>query len=171
MPIPLKKHLQSLTHDELVEEILKLTKKFKEVKAYYEMDLGDSKQQSVLLNEFKAKLKKQYFPTRGYGDPKASEVRKIISDFKKISVFSFDIADLILYRVELAVKFTNSYGDINERFYTSTETAYEEALKLIQTNNLQEHFRERGLDIQRQTQDIGWGFSYTMRELTEKYLK
>jgi hypothetical protein len=36
MPISLKKHLQSLTHDELVEEILKLTKKFKEVKAYYD---------------------------------------------------------------------------------------------------------------------------------------
>ena len=111
------------------------------------------------------------FSTRGYGDPKASEVRRIISDFKRISVFPFDIADLILYRVELAVKFTNTYGDIDERFYTSTETAYEEALKLIQANNLQEYFRERGLDIQRQTQDIGWGFSHTMRDLTEKYLK
>ncbi|MGA0559899.1 DUF6155 family protein [Larkinella sp. VNQ87] len=169
MPASLKKHLQSLTHDELVDEILKLTKKFREVKAYYEMDLGDSKQQGALLAEYKTKLKKLFFPTRGYGDPKASEVRKIISDFKKISVFPFDVADLLLYRVELAVQFTNSYGDIDDRFYASTETAYEEALKLIETHKLHDHFRERGLMIQEQTRHIGWGFSYTMRDLTQKY--
>ena len=166
-----KKHLQSLSQEELVEEILKFSKKFKDVKAHYEMDLGGNKKQAAIVEEFKKKNKKQYFPTRGYGDPKAVEIRKIISDFKKISVFPYDIADITLYRVEMAVDFTNAYGDIDERFYDSTANAYEDALKIITKNDLQKYFIERCTKIQNDTSDIGWGFADQIEDLTNEYLE
>jgi Family of unknown function (DUF6155) len=166
----LKKHLQNLRKEDLVEEILKLAKKFKEVKNHYEMDLGGQEKQAEIVAEFKQKIKKQYFPTRGYGDPKASEVRKILSDFKKISIFPYDIVDLTLYRVEMAVNFTNAYGDIDEQFYNSTENNYEDALKIIRTNGLEAHFINRCMTIAHNCQNIGWGFGDTMNDLTEEYL-
>lgn len=170
MAISLKKHLQSLTHDELVEEVLKLAKRFKEVKTYFEMELGDTKQQTAIVESVKQKIKKQFFPARGYGNPKAAEIRKLISEFRKVSVFPFDVVDVLLFRVEQAVDFTNAYGDISEAFYTATETAYEDALKLIGTHNLKDHFLDRCLIIQRQTEDIGWGFADEIERLTEEYL-
>jgi hypothetical protein len=170
MAISLKKHLQSLTNDELVEEILKLSKRFKDVKAYFDMELGDTAQQTKLVEETKAKIKKQYFPTRGYGSPKTSVVRQIVSDFRKIAVHPFDVADVLLYRVEQAVAFTNAYGDISEAFYTSTEGAYESALKLIQEQQLQVHFATRCRAIRESTRYIGWGFSDGIDALTEEYL-
>ena len=52
-----KKHLQSLSQEELVEEILKFSKKFKDVKAHYEMDLGGNEKQAAIVEEFKKKTK------------------------------------------------------------------------------------------------------------------
>ncbi len=170
MPIPLKKHLQELTKDELVEEVVKLSKKFKDVKSWYEMELGDSRQQTALLDEVKAKIKKQYFPSRGYGSPKAAVVRKLMLDFKKISVFPYDLADLLLYRVEQAVAFTAAYGDIDERFYIATETAYEDALKLMKAHGYEAQFRDRCDEILRATRHMGWGFYDTLKEVTGEYL-
>ena len=170
MPISLKKHLQSLSQDELVEEVLKLAKRFKDVKMYFDMELGDTKQQTAIVEGVKEKIKKQFFPTRGYGNPKAAEVRKLISEFRKVSVFPFDVVDVLLFRVEQAVDFTNAYGDISEAFYTATETAYEDALKLINEHHLKEHFLKRCHSIRQQTADIGWGFADEMERLTEEYL-
>ena len=170
MATSLKKYLQSLTHDELVEEVLKISKKFSTVKAYFDMELGDTAQQAALVADCKAKIKKQFFPTRGYGNPKAAEVRKLISDFRKIAVHPYDVVDVILFRVEQAVDFTNAYGDINEAFYTSTESAFEEALKLMDANALVSQFEPRCRKIVLETQDIGWGFADGINYLAEQYL-
>lgn len=118
----------------------------------------------------KEKIKKQFFPARGYGNPKAAEIRKLISDFRKVSVFPFDVVDVLLFRVEQAVDFTNAYGDISEAFYTATESAYEDALKLISTHQLKDHFLDRCLTIQHKTEHIGWGFADEIDRLTEDYL-
>lgn len=150
-------------------EVLTLAKRFKDVKMYFEMELGDVKQQTAVVDAVKQKIKKQYFPSRGYGNPKAAEIRKVISDFRKISVFPYDVIDVLLYRVEQAVDFTNAYGDISETFYTSTESAYEDALKLMQEHAL-DNFVARCLTIQRNAQQIGWGFSDQINSLTSEYL-
>lgn len=167
MATSLKKHLQQLSKEELIEEIMNLSKKFKDVKTYYEMDLGGTAQQTLIVNEVKRKLKKEFVPRGDH--PKAAVLRKLISDFKKISVFPHDVADVLLYRVELAVEFTNQYGDMWEAFYTATENAYEEALKLIKKHGEEAYFKERCREIQRQTADSGWGFGDTMSELTQDY--
>lgn len=170
MATSLKKHLHALTHDELVDEVLKLAKRFSEVKMYFDMELGDPTQQNAIVDSVKQKIKKQFFPTRGYGDPKAAEIRKLISEFRKVSVFPFDVVDVLLFRVEQAVAFTNAYGDISDAFYTSTERAYEDALKLIRTHNLKDHFLARCTIIRQQTAHIGWGFADQIKSLTGKYL-
>ena len=61
----LKKYLNSLEEKELINEIVKLYDKFKLVKQYYELELGNDS--SKLLDEFKEKIRKEYLPTRGFG--------------------------------------------------------------------------------------------------------
>jgi len=163
----LKKHLESLEKDELTNEILKLYDKIKSVKDFYEMDLGTDTH--AVLNEYKAKIEKQYFPKRGYGNPKASEVRKLISDFKKIAAFEFDVVDLLLFRVEQAVAFTNSYGDIDESFYSSAENAYDDTLKLAKKVASLAHIRDRAKSIIFETKGMGWGFHDTLFQTYIEY--
>ena len=50
----LKKYLNSLEEKELINEIVKLYDKFKLVKQYYELELGNDS--SKLLDEFKEKI-------------------------------------------------------------------------------------------------------------------
>jgi Family of unknown function (DUF6155) len=163
----LKKHLDTLEKEEVVAEILKLYEKIKAVKDFYEMELGTDT--NAVLNEYKAKIEKQYFPKRGYGNPKASEVRKLISDFKKIAAFEFDVVDLLIFRVEQSVKFTNAYGDIDEQFYISAEGVFEDALKLATKTASLAHIKDRALAIVKDTQNIGWGFHDTLFSTFTEY--
>jgi len=45
--------------------------------------------------------------------------------------------------VECGVELTNTYGDIDENFYTSVENTYANALELIDNNGLLEKCKER----------------------------
>jgi len=110
----LNKYLSSLSEKELIKEVKKLYDKFGDVKKYYEMELGDNSEK--ILAEYKAKIKKEYFPTRGYGRARNSVSRKVVLDFKKIAIHQKDVVELLLYRVEMMLKFTNAYGDIDEPF-------------------------------------------------------
>ncbi len=163
----LKKHLDTLEKEELINEVLRLYDKIKTVKEFYEMDLGTDT--NAVLNEYKAKIEKQYFPKRGHGSPKASEIRKLISDFKKIAAFESDVVDLMIFRVEQAVSFTNAYGDIDEQFYMSAEGVFEDALKLAQKTASLVHIRERAKQIVKDTQNIGWGFNDTLFSTFTEY--
>lgn len=152
----LKEHLKSLSKEEVEAEVLKLYKKIPKVQEYYKMELGQDTTETV--NAYKAKLTKEYMPSRGFGQARSGVARRIINDFKKICVFNYDLIDLLLHRVELAVDYTNSYGDIDEPFYNSAISYYREALQLIQKNNFYDKFRDRCEAILRETEDIGWGF-------------
>lgn len=64
----------------------------------------------------------------------------------------------MLYYVEQGVDFTNEYGDIDEPFYNSMESMFDQALKLILETDLQDTFFSRCRAIVKKTSHIGWGF-------------
>lgn len=161
----LKKYLTNLSNEDLIKEVEKLYKNFKNVQEYYGMELsGDT---ANFLKKYKEMLLKEYFPNTKYtiGNARASVAKKIVSDFSKIKVFEVDLIDLMLYRVELCVAFTDAYGDINEQFYTSTENAFDAVVKLIVKNKLQEMFMLRCKEVVDKTADFGWGFHDTLSEI------
>jgi len=158
----LKDHLSGKTNKELIQEILMFSKKIPSVQEYYSNRLGKSED---VLAKFKKAIKEEYFPSRGDGFPQASEIRKLISDFKKISNSNRDLADLLIFRVEQGVDFTNEYGDIDEQFYSSIESSFDAATKLIKKGNLYSEFQERCLKIVEETDGIGWGFHDCLADL------
>ncbi len=161
-----KKHLDELHKKEVVEEILKLYAKFPQVKEYYQMELSEDTQSFV--EGYKKKIKAIYFPARGFRHPRASAIRRIISKFKKVAVFDYDVVDLLLYRVENGIAYSKTFGGIDEAFYTSIESSFDEALKLIAKNNLFADFKDRCQQMVNDSEYIGWGFHDYLLEAYEE---
>ncbi len=157
----LNKYLDSLSEKELKQEVKKLVKKFDSVKKYYQLELGNDSEK--ILSEFKAKIKKEYFPSRGYGKASSRESQKVITAFKKISVHQKDLITLMLYRTEMMLDFTLEYGDINDSFYNSLITSFEKSCRLIKKEVLQVYFKEPCQELISKTYPIGWGVGSEMK--------
>ncbi len=163
----LTKYLVNLTKEELEKEVEKLYSKFKEVKTYYDIELSEDT--STIVNEIKAKIKKEYNPDKGYAKGRAAVVKKIIDDFAKISVFPIDLIDIILYRVEIVMTYIRVVWDVEVATYTSAENAFERALKLIEKHQLYSDFQPRCKEILEFTNKLDWGFSSNMNYLYKKH--
>ena len=162
----LKKYLSQFSKEQLIEQILELNKKYKDVKAYYQFSLNPD------LTAKKEKVKNAvyecFFPKRGY-KLRLAAARKIISDFKKLEPDAESLADVMMRYVESGVEFTNEYGDIDEPFYNSVAGMFGNALKLIKENGLQETFIVRVKKIMNDTKDFGWGFHDELRSIYHDY--
>src|SRR3972149_5106918 len=101
----LKIYLEELTKSQLQEQVLDLYARFKSVKTYYNFVFKPNEEK--LLEEAKFKMAKEYFPlsTR---KPKArrSVAQKIIKHFIQLGVDSFIIAEVMLFNIEVAQKFS-----------------------------------------------------------------
>jgi hypothetical protein len=160
----ISKHLESLSKEELIEEVEKLHKLFPDIQEYYKVGLlGDGEEE--LLAQCKKIIKDEFLPDRGWGDAKLSFARKAVSDFIKLSRNNLNVADIMIYYVEIGVKYTNAYGDINEPFYTSMERMYEKATEYVIENRIEYNFTSRFKKIVEDTNGMGWGFYDNLRDM------
>ena len=62
--------------------------------------------------------------------------------------------------VENGARFTHEYGDIDERFYSSVESALDELAALLRSEarDTYPQFSDRLAEMERMTHGIGWGF-------------
>jgi len=149
------KYIKSLDEKGLYKELQKLYKKIPDVAKYYEVELSPNTDKIVA--QYKKQLKNEYFPSRGYGKARNGISRRIVLNFKKISVHSADLIDLWLYRTEMMIKFTMAYGDIDEAFYNSLAIGFEAACKLIQQEQLEKHYAIYCKELIAPLYEIGWG--------------
>ncbi len=166
----LKRYLKQRTHDELVADIATLFKKFDVVKEYYQIQLDETSTEEI-VGRYKADIKQEFFPERGYGQARLSVARKAITDCKKVVTSHQGIADLMLYYVEMGVAFTAAYGDISEPFYNSMESMYERVIKLIIEYNMQDQFEARCKKVVRQTARMGWGFPDALQAIYDEHFE
>ena len=75
------------------------------------------------LEKYRSKIVEQFFPARGDGKLKLGEARKAIRDYRKATGNLPGTAELLMTYVENGTRFTHEYGDIDERFYSSVESA------------------------------------------------
>jgi hypothetical protein len=165
----LKKYLRQRSQDELISDIVDLFTRLDAVKDFYTLRLDGPGED--LIAKYKATIQHEFFPARGFGQARLAVARKAIADFRKLAPPPASLADLMLFYVEMGVRFTNTYGDINESFYRSMETVYEQAAKLIASSDLEELFAERCQQIVHDTRNIGWGFHDTLTEIYDEYFE
>ena len=113
-----------------------------------------------VLESYRSKIVEQFFPKRGFGKLKLAEARKAIRDFRKATGNIPGTAELLMAYVENGVNFTREYGDIDERFYSSVESALEELADLLRGpgRELYPQFADRLAKVEQLADGIGWGF-------------
>jgi len=151
----LSKYLKQSTKEELEKEVKNLYNKFKEVKQYYEIEFTTDT--TNILENYKSKIYKEYFPAGRYGKARNNVSRKVVTDFKRIATFQKDVIELLLYRVEIMLKFTMTYGDIDEAFYNSLTRSFDEACKLTKKEKLESEFKIECSDLIDKASNFGWG--------------
>jgi len=139
----LKKFIATLSNEELQEEIIKLFEKFDQVKHFYTAELSNDTQELIL--KYKQKIEKEFqrASARSSNSYRITEINNIIKEFEKVSVFSIDIIELKLYRVELAIKLVKDYHIDDQTYYSSIAGHYQKAIKQINATHLEDYFKER----------------------------
>ena len=125
------------------------------------------------LEKYKLIIEKNICPIEPWKkDVSLSTARKAISDYKKARGDPEGLLDLMIYYCECGVNFTLEFGDIDERFYGSIESMYENAFKFLKTNpQYKDQFLQRLKQIVNNTKDIGWGFHDFLTDTFRKYCK
>jgi len=113
-----------------------------------------------VLEKYRGKIVEQFFPARGDGKLKLGEASKAIRDYRKATGNLPGTAELLMTYVENGTRFTHEYGDMDERFYDSVESALDELAALLrgEARGMYPQFRDRLARVEQMTDGIGWGF-------------
>jgi hypothetical protein len=157
----LKTELSKLDKKQLIELIADLYKKNKSVQEYLNFFIKPD--QDGLFEKYKTKVYEAFFPKRGYAYS-LKQGKQAIADFKKLGPSEDLVADLMLFYVETGVEFTNDFGDIDATFYSSLESTFAAALKILKKEDVLDKFEDRAARILKDTRNIGWGFHDVLRD-------
>lgn len=165
----LKKHLLSLSKEQVIEQVLGLYDTCKPAKEYFEYFLNPDEQGK--FEKYKDIIVNEFFTNTliGIGKLRFSVAKKAIADFRSLSPSPELLGDLMVTLPEMACKFTNEYGDMSEQYYTSAATNFELALKFLQKHGLLEQFKLRCHDCVKHSEPCGYGFADEISELFYQY--
>jgi hypothetical protein len=112
------------------------------------------------LEKYRSKIMEQFFPARGFGKLKLGEARKAIRDYRKATGNLPGTVELLMTYVENGTQFTHEFGDIDERFYGSMESALDELATLLrgEAREIYPQFSDRLARVEQMADSIGWGF-------------
>jgi hypothetical protein len=166
----LKSYLQQVSKEQLADDITELFTKFEPVRDYYQTKLLPENN-SQIIEKYKAIIRNEFFPARGFGKARLLVARKAVSEYKKICRTNASLADLMLFYVEQGVRFTDAYGDIDEPFYNSMESMFKKAVEFIVTHKLQDVFEDRCRRIVSDTSGMGWGFHDQLSDIYNEHFE
>ena len=158
-----KKELNKMTKEQIVNLVEELYKKQSSVREY--LDFFVNPNQDKLLEKYKKKIDNAFYTRMGNPKIDLKAAKKATSDFSKLGVSGEYLAELYLHLAEIGTEFTQTFGDIDERFYLTIENAFYEGLQVMQNEGILDKFRDRIDQLETNAQGIGWGFSDTMTSI------
>lgn len=151
----LKKYLASLPKEELEDQLLALYEKFADVKAYYNFIFNPK--EDKLEQEAKAKISNEYFPLKGKrAKLRRSTAQKYIKTFLTLGVDPFIVADIMLFNIETAQKYSAKRTIRYESFYKSMLNSYKQVVDYVAANGIVNDFKNRILAIHDEAQRQQW---------------
>ena len=138
----LKKYLAGLPKDELEEQLLALYDKFTDVKGYY--DFVFNPKEEKLEQEAKQKIANEYFPIKSKRPKlRRSTAQKYIKHFLTLGVDAFVIADVMLFNVETAMKYSAKRELKYTSFYKSMLNSYKQVADYVIVNGIASDYTAR----------------------------
>ncbi|MEI6408804.1 MAG: DUF6155 family protein [Bacteroidota bacterium] len=141
----LKKYLVTLDEEALREEVLKLFSKFSQVQAHYAQEFMSETERKNNLDAYKKKIRGQFWTSTGNRRKKINyrEIRRLLSEFENVSLFPYELTDLILYRVEVATEYASLMRGMTEVGYNAAHKSFEKALALMDEHKFGDYFQVR----------------------------
>lgn len=155
----LKKELKELDQKELIQLISDLYKLNKDVQQYLSNKFKGEEAIKDLYEKTKKKINDEFFPERGFGKLRLREAKNAIINFNKLSLDELKTVDLMLFYVEAGTKFTNTYGDIDSKFYESMLSMYNKVvIECDKNEKFFNFFKDRLNSVVQESEGIGWGY-------------
>lgn len=143
----MKKYLDGLGKEQVAEQLLELYAKFPEVKTYY--DFVFNPKEEKLTAEARAKISNEYFPIKSKRPKlRRSTAQRYIKHFISLGVDAFAVADIMLYNLEVAQRYTTKRDMRYSSFYKSMLNSFEQTVDYTIANGIAADFRKRIESIQ-----------------------
>ncbi len=166
-PKEIKKELNKLDKDKIIDILIDLYKKQKSVQEFFDFYLNPDER--TLITKYKEIISKAFYPTRG-NTIKFKDAKEAINNLKKLGPSPELIVELLLFYVENGIKFTKDYGDVNAGFYKDLAKSFVEALNLLDSLEILEKYEQRTGKIVDDTYNLGWGLNdYLIQVWTSFY--
>jgi hypothetical protein len=125
----LLKHLNKSEKESIINEVLSLYGKFKNVREFYKAEL--SEETNPVLEEYKRKITIAYSAANPSERRTNMNVNRMLKEFDKISIFERERIDLMLHRVECGIAAFNRNTKRTATFYNCILTTFSGAVELI----------------------------------------
>jgi hypothetical protein len=156
----LKKELKQLDQKELIELVCTLYKSNPKNKELISANFLVDQYKMDTLEKYKHDMYQMFFPKNINKSLSLKSAKSLITEFKKIGDKEM-VLDLMLFYVECGTEYTNMYGDINEAFYNSIASVFDDFV--IGLNDYDSHsaymkFEDRIERLISKAVHVGWGF-------------
>jgi hypothetical protein len=163
----LRKYLKELSKEQLEDQIIELYDKFSNVKVYY--DFAFNPNEEKLIGEAKAKIANEYFPIKGKkAKMRRSVAQKYIKHFISLGVDVTMVADVMLFTIETAQRFSAKRYIKYDSFFKSFFTAYQQAIAFMIENGIINEFLDRVVEVKEEAIRQKWVNHYDFSALLER---
>ena len=164
----LKKYLTGLDKEQIEEQLLALYDKFPDVKTYY--DFVFHPKEEKMVGEARVKISNEYFPAKTRrAKLRRSTAQKIIKHFLMLGVEPHAVADVMLFAIEVAQKYTARREVRSTTFYKSMHKSFEQAVDYTIAQGIVGDFNDRITSIAEraasQQWDNVWDFERTVSRI------
>jgi hypothetical protein len=165
----LKKYLDGLNKEQIMEQFMEMYDKFKDVKTYY--DFVFNPKEEKLVGEAKSKISNEYFPIKTKrAKLRRSTAQKYIKHFIMLGVDPFIVADIMLYNIETAMKYSAKREMRYSSFYKSIAKSFEQAVGYAIANAITADFRERIESIHVEARRQHWENADDLKVISESLM-
>lgn len=161
----LKRQLKQYDHKELIGLISELYKQNHDIQHYLSVKFRGDEVIQELQEKAEKEIEDEFFPDKGFGKMRLAKAKKAISDFRKLTGDKRRTVELMLFYVEIGTEFTNTYGDIDEKFYDSMNSMYFKVTKECENDEKLFHeLHDRLYGVVVDSRGIGWGYHDILKD-------
>lgn len=168
--VQIKKALAHVERGGLISLVADLHELGGENGAFIEARLGLTADPLV---PFKKRIEEALYPDVVHGQPiRIAAARRALSDYRRAIGDPEGVLELLVHYVECGTRMTLDYGDIDEGFYDSLESVFDEAVTKLQSApaEFSDRFLPRLRSLVQSARDVGWGYyDFLLDRLHESY--
>ena len=169
----IRQHLKSLESDALIALIKDLHDSSPANRNFLHARITTAEGGADSLASYRKRVIEPFYPSRGEAKLKLGEARRAIREYRKATSNIPGTIELLLTYVEAGTRFTNEYGDIDERLYDSLSSALGEMAALLKKEKPSAWLavEQRLAKLDAETHFIGWGYGDHVSWIYEGLLK